>query len=219
MNLSIVIPVYNEVENIGEIVKRVQSTKLAKEIIIVDDGSTDNSLSILLDSLPDDDRIRVFSCAVNQGRGRALKNGIDAARGDIIATTEVDCSWGDDIVGRMVNELLQTGVHVVVASPHMRGGKLVNAGFTPRRVKDLTEDEIVKLRELIDREHEVEGDLRKDISFNIKRLMDLGCYRGLRHRKGLPVRGQRTHTNARTRKGPRKGQLRRVAPAAPKPGA
>jgi small subunit ribosomal protein S13 len=65
----------------------------------------------------------------------------------------------------------------------------------------------------------VEGDLRREVSLNIKRLMDLGCYRGLRHRKGLPVRGQRTHTNSRTRKGPRKGQLRRVGPAPAKPGA
>jgi small subunit ribosomal protein S13 len=71
-----------------------------------------------------------------------------------------------------------------------------------RRVHELTDDEVLKLRELIDREYTVEGDLRRQVSMNIKRLMDLGCYRGLRHRKGLPVRGQRTHTNARTRKGP-----------------
>jgi small subunit ribosomal protein S13 len=71
-----------------------------------------------------------------------------------------------------------------------------------RRVHELTDDEVLKIRELIDREHTVEGDLRRNVAMNIKRLMDLGCYRGLRHRKGLPVRGQRTHTNARTRKGP-----------------
>lgn len=71
------------------------------------------------------------------------------------------------------------------------------------RVKDLSEDEIVKLREIIDRDHEVEGDLRKEVSMNIKRLVDTGTFRGLRHRKGLPVRGQRTRTNARTRKGKR----------------
>jgi small subunit ribosomal protein S13 len=71
-----------------------------------------------------------------------------------------------------------------------------------RRVNDLTETEIIQIREAIDRDFVVEGDLRREISMNIKRLMDLGCYRGLRHRKGLPVRGQRTHTNARTRKGP-----------------
>jgi small subunit ribosomal protein S13 len=78
------------------------------------------------------------------------------------------------------------------------------AGLDPAvRVKNLTEDQIVKLREIIDREHEVEGDLRKEVSMNIKRLVDIGTYRGLRHRKGLPVRGQRTKTNARTRKGRR----------------
>ena len=73
-----------------------------------------------------------------------------------------------------------------------------------RRVSQLTDDEIVRIREVIDRDYQVEGDLRREVAMNIKRLMDLGCYRGLRHRKGLPVRGQRTHTNARTRKGPAK---------------
>ncbi|MDR0500401.1 MAG: 30S ribosomal protein S13 [Coriobacteriales bacterium] len=72
------------------------------------------------------------------------------------------------------------------------------------RVRDLTEEETVRLREYIDKNVEVEGDLRREVSQNIKRLMEIGCYRGLRHRKGLPVHGQRTHTNARTRKGPRK---------------
>ena len=74
---------------------------------------------------------------------------------------------------------------------------------TDRRVKDLSEDEVALIRDLIDKDHKVEGDLRREVSLNIKRLMDLGCYRGLRHRRGLPVRGQRTQTNARTRKGPR----------------
>jgi small subunit ribosomal protein S13 len=73
---------------------------------------------------------------------------------------------------------------------------------TQRRVHELTDDEVLRIRELIDRDYTVEGDLRRQVAMNIKRLMDLGCYRGLRHRKGLPVRGQRTHTNARTRKGP-----------------
>jgi small subunit ribosomal protein S13 len=73
-----------------------------------------------------------------------------------------------------------------------------------RRVSQLTESEIIQIREVIDRDYVVEGDLRRDVAMNIKRLMDLGCYRGLRHRRGLPVRGQRTHTNARTRKGPAK---------------
>jgi len=70
-----------------------------------------------------------------------------------------------------------------------------------RRVNQLSDDEILRLRETIDKDYRVEGDLRREVAMNIKRLMDLGCYRGLRHRKGLPVRGQRTHTNARTRKG------------------
>ncbi|MDD3472371.1 MAG: 30S ribosomal protein S13 [Syntrophaceae bacterium] len=71
----------------------------------------------------------------------------------------------------------------------------------------LTEVDVAKIREVLDRSYKVEGDLRREITMNIKRLMDLGCYRGLRHRRGLPVRGQRTHTNARTRKGPRKMQI------------
>jgi small subunit ribosomal protein S13 len=70
-----------------------------------------------------------------------------------------------------------------------------------RRVNELTEQEVIRIRETIDREYHVEGDLRREVAMNIKRLLDLGCYRGLRHRRGLPVRGQRTHTNARTRKG------------------
>ena len=73
-----------------------------------------------------------------------------------------------------------------------------------RRVNQLTDAEVLQIREAIDRDYTVEGDMRRETSMNIKRLMDLGCYRGLRHRKGLPVRGQRTHTNARTRKGPAK---------------
>ena len=73
-----------------------------------------------------------------------------------------------------------------------------------RRVADLTDAEVIQIRETIDADYLVEGDLRREVSMNIKRLMDLGCYRGLRHRKRLPVRGQRTHTNARTRKGPAK---------------
>jgi len=73
-----------------------------------------------------------------------------------------------------------------------------------RRVSQLTDPEVLQIREVIDREYMVEGDLRREVAMNVKRLMDLGCYRGLRHRRGLPVRGQRTHTNARTRKGPAK---------------
>ena len=73
-----------------------------------------------------------------------------------------------------------------------------------RRVNELTDNEVIQIREAIDQDHQVEGDLRREVAMNIKRLMDLGCYRGLRHRRGLPVRGQRTSTNARTRKGPAK---------------
>jgi small subunit ribosomal protein S13 len=75
------------------------------------------------------------------------------------------------------------------------------------RVNQLKESEVVSIREAIDRKHKVEGDLRREVAMNIKRLMDIGSYRGLRHRKGLPVRGQRTHTNARTRKGPRRAVI------------
>ena len=79
---------------------------------------------------------------------------------------------------------------------------LAQTGINPdTRIKDLTEDEVNKLRDIIDREYQVEGDLRRDTALNIKRLQEIGCYRGVRHRKGLPVRGQRTKTNAKTRKG------------------
>ncbi len=82
---------------------------------------------------------------------------------------------------------------------------LAEAGINPdTRVKDLTEEEVSKLRAIIDKNYTVEGDLRRDVSMSIKRLMDLGCYRGIRHRRGLPVRGQNTKTNARTRKGPKR---------------
>lgn len=82
---------------------------------------------------------------------------------------------------------------------------LKGTGINPgTRVRNLTEEEVIRLRDYIDKSLKVEGDLRREVSQNIKRLMEIGCYRGLRHRRGLPVRGQRTHTNARTRKGPRR---------------
>lgn len=82
---------------------------------------------------------------------------------------------------------------------------LEKTGINPdTRVKDLTEEEVSKLREIIENEYTVEGDLRRNVAYDIKRMIDIGCYRGVRHRKGLPVRGQRTKTNARTRKGPKK---------------
>jgi small subunit ribosomal protein S13 len=93
---------------------------------------------------------------------------------------------------------------------------LTKANVDPeKRSDDVGEDEIARIRDVLETSVKVEGDLRRDIALNIKRLMDLGCYRGLRHRKGLPVHGQRTHTNARTRKGPRKAVARKPA-AAPK---
>jgi small subunit ribosomal protein S13 len=92
---------------------------------------------------------------------------------------------------------------------------LVLAKLDPNKRTDaLTEDDVARLREVIERNFKVEGDLRRETSMNINRLMDLGCYRGVRHRKGLPVRGQRTHTNARTRKGPKRMVSRAAAPAA-----
>ena len=78
-----------------------------------------------------------------------------------------------------------------------------------KRAEDLDENDVKKIRECIDQNYKVEGDLRREVNMNIKRLMDLGCYRGLRHRRGLPCRGQRTHTNARTRKGPKRGAMAR----------
>ncbi|HXG94089.1 MAG TPA: 30S ribosomal protein S13 [Blastocatellia bacterium] len=85
---------------------------------------------------------------------------------------------------------------------------LAEAGISvDKRIRELSEDEINRIRTVIDQQGMVEGDLRKEVQMNIKRLMDIGCYRGLRHRRGLPVRGQRTHTNARTRKGPRRATI------------
>lgn len=87
---------------------------------------------------------------------------------------------------------------------------LTEAGIDPsKRTNTLLDEEIARIRDILEREYKVEGDLRKDVSMNIKRLMDIGCYRGLRHRRSLPVNGQRTRTNARTRKGPRKTSMKR----------
>ncbi|MCB1481601.1 MAG: 30S ribosomal protein S13 [Rhodobiaceae bacterium] len=94
-------------------------------------------------------------------------------------------------------------IHGIGAKKAFEICEKVNIAVT-RRVNELSDAEVLKIREVIDRDYMVEGDLRREVAMNIKRLMDLGCYRGLRHRRGLPVRGQRTHTNARTRKGPAK---------------
>ena len=115
-------------------------------------------------------------------------------------------------MARIAGVNIPTNKRVVVALQYITGigqtkaGEIMaKVGLPPeRRVSQLTDAEVLQIREVIDRDYLVEGDLRRETSMNIKRLMDLGCYRGLRHRRGLPVRGQRTHTNARTRKGPAK---------------
>jgi small subunit ribosomal protein S13 len=115
-------------------------------------------------------------------------------------------------VARIAGVNLPTNKRVVIALQYIHGIGQKNAGEimqkanlpAERRVSQLTDAEVLNIREIIYRDYVVEGDLRREVQLNIKRLMDLGCYRGLRHRRGLPVRGQRTHTNARTRKGPAK---------------
>ena len=115
-------------------------------------------------------------------------------------------------MARIAGVNIPTNKRVIIALQYIHGigptfaKEIVEkVGLGPeRRVNDLTDGEVLQIREMIDRDYQVEGDLRRETSMNIKRLMDLGCYRGLRHRRGLPVRGQRTHTNARTRKGPAK---------------
>jgi small subunit ribosomal protein S13 len=115
-------------------------------------------------------------------------------------------------VARIAGVNIPTNKRVVVALQYIHGigpakaKEIMTKVSIPeaRRVSQLTDQEVLQLREVIDRDYMVEGDLRREVAMNIKRLMDLGCYRGLRHRRGLPVRGQRTHTNARTRKGPAK---------------
>ena len=101
------------------------------------------------------------------------------------------------------NKRVVIGLRYIYGIGPSKAGQICTELSIPaeRRVNQLSDDEILKIRELIDRDFQVEGDLRRELAMNIKRLMDLGCYRGLRHRRGLPVRGQRTHTNARTRKG------------------
>jgi len=115
-------------------------------------------------------------------------------------------------VARIAGVNLPTNKRVVIALQYIHGIGQRNAKDImtkvhipeDRRVSQLTDQEVLQIREVIDSDYMVEGDLRREVAVNIKRLMDLGCYRGLRHRKGLPVRGQRTHTNARTRKGPKR---------------
>ncbi len=115
-------------------------------------------------------------------------------------------------MARIAGVNIPTNKRVIIALQYIHGIGAKKAGeiveslkiSSERRVQDLSDAEVLQIREMIDRDYIVEGDLRREVAMNIKRLMDLGCYRGLRHRRGLPVRGQRTHTNARTRKGPAK---------------
>jgi small subunit ribosomal protein S13 len=115
-------------------------------------------------------------------------------------------------VARIAGVNIPTNKRVIIALQYIHGigakkaSEIMEKVAIPpeRRVAQLTDQEVLQIREVIDRDYTVEGDLRRETAMNIKRLMDLGCYRGLRHRRGLPVRGQRTHTNARTRKGPAK---------------
>ena len=111
---------------------------------------------------------------------------------------------GVDIPGR--KQVLYSLQYIYGIGPNIAKQICDKADIQPdKKADDLDEGEVKRIREVLDLNFKVEGDLRRDINMNIKRLMDLGCYRGLRHRRGLPVRGQRTHTNARTRKGPRRG--------------
>lgn len=108
-----------------------------------------------------------------------------------------------------LNKRVQVGLTYIFGIGRTRSTKILEQAQVDldKRVKDLTEDDVRKIRTIITEEGKVEGDLRKDVGMDIKRLMEINCYRGMRHRRGLPVRGQRTHTNARTRKGPRKGAV------------
>lgn len=108
-----------------------------------------------------------------------------------------------------LNKRVEIGLTYIFGIGRTRSNKILSqAAVDPNtRVKDLTEDDVRKIRQIIQEQGDVEGDLRKNVGLDIKRLVEIGCYRGVRHRRGLPVHGQRTHTNARTRKGPRKGAV------------
>ncbi len=150
------------------------------------------------------------------GEGVALPLGApfrDAGTGRMTATGRATAGRNrSEVVARIAGVNIPTNKRVVIALQYIHGIGQKNAKDimekvnipAERRVSQLTDQEVLQIREMIDRDYMVEGDLRREVAMNIKRLMDLGCYRGLRHRKGLPVRGQRTHTNARTRKGPAK---------------
>ena len=145
------------------------------------------------------------------GRGGVTEPGIRSGRHRQTSGTAGRSDWRR-AVARIAGVNIPTNKRVIIALQYIHGIGAKNAkditekvNIAPeRRVQDLTDAEVLQIREVIDRDYMVEGDLRREVAMNIKRLMDLGCYRGLRHRRGLPVRGQRTHTNARTRKGPAK---------------
>ncbi len=125
------------------------------------------------------------------------------------------------------NKRIEIGLTYIYGIGRMRSQEILKKAHVDQatKIKELTEEQVSSIRKILDQEGRVEGDLKKEVNMNIKRLMDIGCYRGMRHRRGLPVRGQRTHTNARTRKGPRgkmvtmkkpKAAAAPAAPAAPK---
>ena len=127
-------------------------------------------------------------------------------RGAMPSCTEI---WGSDVariagVNIPTNKRAEIGLTYIFGIGRTKAREICTKASIPaeRRVSDLTDAEVMQIREIIGRDYVVEGDLRRERAMDVKRLMDLGCYRGLRHRRGLPVRGQRTHTNARTRKGP-----------------
>src|SRR5678816_2240737 len=153
--------------------------------------------------------------------GRASRYRLERPSGTPEQAGSVKCatSWRatairnrSEVVARIAGVNIPTNKRVLIALQYIHGIGQKNAKDImekvnipqERRVSQLTDQEVPQIREVIDRDYMVEGDLRREVAMNIKRLMDLGCYRGLRHREGLPVRGQRTHTNARTRKGPAK---------------
>jgi small subunit ribosomal protein S13 len=136
------------------------------------------------------DRFFAFPAGLGKGAGWARRRSSDLAR---IAGVNIPTNKRVVIALQYIHGIGPTKAREIITKVNIPDS---------RRVNELSDSEVIQIRETIDRDYMVEGDLRREVSMNIKRLMDLGCYRGLRHRKGLPVRGQRTHTNARTRKGP-----------------
>src|SRR5215211_116852 len=155
------------------------------------------STPVLWPALDTCNRVRSPADQPQRGAAKRSRAGLKSAR-------------GETALARIAGVNIPTNKRVIVALQYIHGigptkaHEIMEKVGLPdaRRVSQLTDQEVLHIREMIDRDYLVEGDLRREVQLNIKRLMDLGCYRGLRHRRGLPVRGQRTHTNARTRKGP-----------------